>query len=545
MQGAYQGARGLGRMAMNEVLGRAMRDVLILHAEAEPDATFVRSYLVPELGIGIDRVMLSSALPLGMTLVEAIEHGVTSSRVTVVVVSSAFLAEGWAVFGESLAGHHAMRGGLLVPLLLFDCALPLRLEFRCKLDCRDPARRAAEMARLRALLDLPAPVEREIPCPYPGMRPYTAENAALFCGRSRDADGRVSRIAGGLRELYVIGPSGSGKSSLLRSGVVPRLERAVDPVVGEPFTVHVLRPGSAPAQRLAATVASLGPQRTLLVIDQLEEIFTLADRDGRRELFAKLDQLRRVPTCHLALIVRADFQGALMQSELWPHVQRSYRHEIGPLRGDDLREAITTPAGRVGVELEPALLDRLLTDAANEPGSLPLIQETLVHLWTKRERNLLTAAQYAKLGDGVASGLGVALANRADATFAALDDVGQAIAQRMFVRLVSFGENRGDTRRQQPLSALRAGEPFERLDATLQHLIEGRLLTADGDDTLGRCLSTWRTRRSSCHGRSSRRGSTRTARPSRCGATSKPTLHSGSGELSGRDTMSGCLTKGN
>lgn len=102
-------------MAMNEVLGSAMRDVLILHAEAEPDATFVRSYLVPELGIGIDRVLLSSALPLGMTLVEAIEHGVASSRVTVVVVSSAFLAEGWAVFGESLAGHHAMRGGLLVP----------------------------------------------------------------------------------------------------------------------------------------------------------------------------------------------------------------------------------------------------------------------------------------------------------------------------------------------------------------------------------------------------------------------------------------------
>jgi hypothetical protein len=70
-------------------------------------------------------------------------------------------------------------------------------------------------------------------------------------------------------------------------------------------------------------VESLGPRRALLVIDQLEQIFTLADRDGRRELFAKLDELRRVPTCHLALIVRADFQGALMQSELWPHVQRS------------------------------------------------------------------------------------------------------------------------------------------------------------------------------------------------------------------------------
>lgn len=467
--------------------GGGDKDVFILHAEDQADATFVRSYLVPELGLSSDRVLLSSALPPGMTVVQALEQGVVTSRVTVAVVSPAFLHESWSIFGETLAGYHAIYGGLLVPLLLSDCALPLRLEFRVRLDCRESGRRAAEIARLRSLLDLAAPPEREIPCPYPGMRPYTAENAALFCGRTRDIDRLVSLIAGGLRELYVIGPSGSGKSSLLRSGVVPRLERAVDPVVREPFVVQLLRPGSAPGQRLAATVGSLGSYtaRTLIVIDQLEEVFTLTDRAGRREFFAGLDKLRAIPAIHLAFALRADFQGALMQSELWPHVLRSHRHELEPLRGDALCEAISVPAQRVGVDLEPTLLERLVGDAANEPGALPLIQEALVHLWGKRERNLLTAAQYARAGDGVTSGLAVALSNRADASFAALDDIGQAIARRVFLRLVSFGEGRADTRRQQPLSALRDGLDPERFIATLHHLTECRLLTADGDETSG------------------------------------------------------------
>jgi hypothetical protein len=104
----------------------ATMDVFILHADAEPDTTFVRSYLVPALGLETGCVLLSSDLPLGIASVEAIERGVTASRVTIVVVSPALLHERWALFGEALAGHHAAQGGLLIPLLLADCALPLR-----------------------------------------------------------------------------------------------------------------------------------------------------------------------------------------------------------------------------------------------------------------------------------------------------------------------------------------------------------------------------------------------------------------------------------
>lgn len=462
------------------------RALFVLHADTERDASFVRSYLLPELGLATHDVLLSSELPLGMSVVQALESGVTSSRVTVVVVTTALLREAWPAFGEELAAHHAAHGGLLVPLLLSECSIPLRLDFRVRMDCRQPARRSAEIARLRELLDLPLPVEPEVPCPYPGMQPFTAENAALFCGRTRAIDDLVSRISGGLRELYVIGPSGCGKSSLLQSGVAPCLQRRDDAIVREPFEVHVLRPGANPGQRLAAEFRRVTLKtRVLVLIDQLEEIFTLADRTGRLEFFEKLDELRAVPKCHLCLVLRADFQGALMQSELWPHVQRSYRYEVEPLRGNALREAILAPAMRVGVEFEPMLVDRLLSDAASEPGALPLIQETLVHLWRSRERNLMTMAQYTELGNGAVSGFAVALSRRADAALTSLDAVDQAIARRLFLRLVSFGEGRDDTRRQQPVFALRSGEDTERFKNTLNHLIDARLITASDDPTVG------------------------------------------------------------
>jgi hypothetical protein len=460
-------------------------DFFILHADQ--DAEFVKISLASQLG---ERVMLSSELPLGTTVITALERGVVTSRVTVVVLSLAFLRDSWSVFGEELAGFHATRGGLLVPLVVEDCVLPLRLEFRTRLDCRDALSRAAAAGRLRELLDLPEPAPLEIPCPYPGMRPYTADNAALFCGRDADIAVLVGLVAGGVRELYVIGPSGSGKSSLLQSGVAPRLQRTGDAVVREPFDVHVLRPGSSPDQRLAPVIAALRarPARTLVVIDQLEELFTLADDAGRRAAAAQLDELRAIPTCHLAFTVRADFRRALRDSELGPRFESAHHRELEALRGDDLRTALAEPARRVGVVLESRLLDDLLDDASGEPGALPLIQEALVYPWASRDGSVLTAAQYAAMAGGAAHGLAFAMSLRADISFAALGDAGRATAQRVFLRLVSFGEGRAHTRRQQPASALRAGEPPEQFRAALQHLAESRLLTLDGDPSSGEVL---------------------------------------------------------
>ena len=192
-----------------------------------------------------------------------------------------------------------------------------------------------------------------------------------------------------------------------------------------------------------------------------------------------------------------------MTSYLWP-VDASQRVEVAPLRGDALREAIVRPAAGVGVQIEPSLVERLLADAADEPGVLPLLQETMRLLWDKVEGRLLPFAAYERLnlypavgasGAQGATGLAAAIAMKADATLAELTPDQQAISRRTFLRLVQFGEGRADTRRQQPLSALRAvaDDPvlFER---TLEHLTDHRLLTLGSVRRSGQRCGRYRAR---------------------------------------------------
>jgi hypothetical protein len=260
---------------------------------------------------------------------------------------------------------------------------------------------------------------RDLPCPYPGMRPYTADDAASFHGREAEIEELIGRLRAGEREIYVIGPSGSGKSSLVAAGVLPRLARGVAGL--RPLVVRTMRPGEQPAARLyealeaspeqpfevADCIGALLAHRArnssvLLVVDQLEELFTLASVSESEEFLAALRALRAERRCAVIVTLRADFFGALMESPLWPERRREQlsRIEVGPLRGQLLRDAIAVPARDVGVRVDPELIERLLADAASEPGVLPLLQETMVHLWEKRADQALTLTDYQALGDG-------------------------------------------------------------------------------------------------------------------------------------------------
>jgi WD40 repeat protein len=238
-----------------------------------------------------------------------------------------------------------------------------------------------------------------------------------------------------------------------------------------------------PALALADLLAAHLPSRCLLlVIDQFEELFTQAGHVERCQFIAALKALRAVDHCTMILAMRADFYPDLMASDLWP-VEFSQRREIGPLRGATLRQAIQQPAADVGVYLEASLLERLLADAADEPGVLPLVQETMVLLWDKLARRLLPLRAYERLGSERRSGLAVAIATKADATLAGLPGAQQQIARRIFLRLVQFGEGRADTRRQQTVDALRPASSDPLLfDRTLHHLIGHRLLTLSGEE---------------------------------------------------------------
>ncbi|HEX2690818.1 MAG TPA: TIR domain-containing protein, partial [Kofleriaceae bacterium] len=468
-------------------------ELFIVHAEA--DGPFIHGHLLPALGIPAERVLLSSALQIGAPIVREIERGVETSRLTIAVLTPAYMTERWTVFGEELAGHARGGGGNLVPLLLADCEVPLRLDFLVALDFRDPDRWADEAERLRDRLARPAPVPAELPCPYPGMRPYTAEHAASFHGRDAQIDEIIERLRAGEREIYVIGPSGSGKSSLVAAGVLPRLARGVSGL-GKPV-LRSLQPGDRPVERLAqvlegnaartgasvdALLARHPPSTSLLlVIDQLEELFLRTSPDERAPFLAALRGLRRDPRCMLVHTLRADCYGAFMESALWADLQGQIsRIEVAPLGRTALQAAIEQPARDLGVYFEPELVERLLADAASEPGVLPLLQETLVQLWDRRRLQLLTLADYQALGDAARSGLAIAIARRADATLRALPPAHAAIARRILLRLVSFGEGRADTRRQQPRSALRAAhDAAADFDVVLRRLIDDRLVTID------------------------------------------------------------------
>jgi hypothetical protein len=192
----------------------------------------------------------------------------------------------------------------------------------------------------------PPLLRMDLPCPYPGMRPYTTDEAAGFHGREAEIDELIGRLRAGEHEICVIGPSGSGKSSLVSAGVLPRLARGV---VGlGSYVVRSLRPGEQPAARLyealdmrpgkpfvaadciGARLAHRAHDTSmLLVVDQLEELFTLATVSERDAFLAALRELRGERRFVVIVTLRADFLGALMESSLWPEKARDQLKAMG------------------------------------------------------------------------------------------------------------------------------------------------------------------------------------------------------------------------
>ncbi len=344
-------------------------------------------------------------------------------------------------------------------------------------------------------------------CPYPGMVPFSAAEAAMFYGRE-DEISRLVMLLRKQRFLMVIGPSGSGKSSLVYAGLLPALAQSRYFEQGS-WLVRSMRPGSLPAntlrqllevendsaeidnQVLDRLIEKNSPaQKLLLVVDQFEEVFTLADRDEQTLFIAQLLAIRLLPNVVLIMTFRADFYSNLMNSYLWP-LDASERVEVAPLRGEALHQAIEKPAAAVGVKIENNLINQLVADAADEPGALPLLQETMSLLWDEMDNRALSLNDYqnlsrhAGIGDsGKVTGLAVAIAMKADRTLQELSISQRTIARRTFLRLIQFGEGRADTRRQLPISALHSAndKPGE-LEQTLEHLTENRLLTRSGGES--------------------------------------------------------------
>jgi len=489
-------------------------DLFISYAEA--DRAWVEGYLLDALTQARVRCHSEAAFALGVPRLLEFERAIQQSQRTLLVLSSAYLAEGFSQFTDLLAQSYGLETATwpVIPLILHPVELPPRLAMLTALDGTDPAEWPAVVERLCAELQRPVPGPApKPPCPYPGMVPFSEADSDRFFGRDEEVQELLERLR--LHPFVtVIGPSGSGKSSLVFAGLVPALRESGLFGPGG-WLVRTLRPGETPLAALTAALdgdpstgsgqAAANPtqavsdllsthpdaRRLLLVVDQFEELFTLARADVEPFQQALL-RLAETPNCYVVLTVRADFYPDLMAAPLWREIQ-AHRAEVLPLDEDGLRQAIVRPAEDAGVFVETALVERLVADAGREPGVLPLVQETLVLLWEKVERRflplraydalVLSARDYRELGGVQLTGLQVAMARRADAALAGLMPEQQAVARRIFLRLVQFGEGRADTRRQQPVAALRvAGDEPGAFDRTLEHLTGNRLLTLSGEE---------------------------------------------------------------
>jgi WD40 repeat protein/class 3 adenylate cyclase len=303
----------------------------------------------------------------------------------------------------------------------------------------------------------------DVPCPYKGLIPFEADDTDLFFGREH----LVEDLAGRLETapfLAVVGASGSGKSSLVRAGVVPELQRR-----DGSLSMAVFSPGERPLAELTAA----GEAR-LIVVDQFEEVFTLCrDEDERRAFIdALLDAAERGR--HVVVVVRADFYGHCAAYPRLASELEDHQGLVGPMREEELRRAIERPAEYAGLILEPGLVEGILRDVVGEPGALPLLSHSLLETWKRRSGRMLTLIGYLQAG-----GVQGAIAKTAETVYReALSPAQQALARNIFVRLTELGEGTEDTRRRVAISELTPrAEQAGDVDQVLRTLADARLVT--------------------------------------------------------------------
>ncbi|MCL4299437.1 MAG: protein kinase [Anaerolineae bacterium] len=336
--------------------------------------------------------------------------------------------------------------------------------------------------------------------PFKGLQYFDEADADLFFGRELLTAKLVARLSpaslqgeggGGGHFLAIVGASGSGKSSLVRAGLLPALRRgepladgSLPPEGSAHWPIHIITPTAHPLENLATSLTQDSesvtaittlmddlardprslhlyvrrllnkkveknlplPPRLLLVVDQFEELFTLCRDEAERRAF--VDNLLTVslPTLHSSTLVvitlRADFYAHCAQYDHLREALARQQEYIGPMNTTELRRAIEEPARQGGWTFEPGLVDFLLEEVGDEPGALPLLSHALLETWQRRRSRTLTFGGYRESG-----GVRGAIAKTADRVWKKLEPEEQFAARNIFLRLTELGEGTQDTRR--------------------------------------------------------------------------------------------------
>lgn len=319
----------------------------------------------------------------------------------------------------------------------------------------------------------------EVRNPFKGLRAFKETDAADFFGRDELVAELIEHVAHH-RFTAVVGPSGSGKSSVVRAGLLPEIRRGALDVAGD-VMITEMYPGSYPFEELesalvkvavtptAGTMADLlGDDRGMLrvakqilpdddselvlVIDQFEELFSLTtDADVRQRFLSSLVEVARDERSRVRIVVtmRADYFDRPLEHAEFGDVLRSGLVPVAVPREHELAAAISRPAGTSGLEFEAGLVARIVRDVADQPGALPLLQYALTTLVERRQGRLLDVEAYEQIG-----GVEGALAIRAEEIFQALSPRAKHAAREVFLRLVRVDDHAGDTRRRAGRSEL-------------------------------------------------------------------------------------------
>ncbi|WP_372409320.1 helix-turn-helix domain-containing protein [Streptomyces luteireticuli] len=369
-------------------------------------------------------------------------------------------------------------------------------------------------------------------CPYQGLAPFGTKDARWFFGRDDAIAGIVTELTQRIRTtgpLLVMAPSGAGKSSVLRAGLLPALARGVLPVDdSHTWPVVLLTPGEHPVEELliqmaVATGGSLqllrkaldeGPESlsaairaatdsksaesssaSLIIVDQFEETFTLCRDERERTVFVEAllalasgrgDDGSGIPSALVVLGIRADFYDrCLTYPGLAASSQRGHI-ALGPMNDAQLREVITAPARECGLEVEAGLVEVLLRDAGLGPngtpefgtpcsGALPLLSHALLSTWQHRENAKLTVAGYELTG-----GISGAVAATAERAYTSLSRTQRAVARRVLLQLVHVGTDKVTGHRIRHANLLDSS-PAGPVETVLETFTQARLLTMDAD----------------------------------------------------------------
>ncbi|MCB0069162.1 MAG: tetratricopeptide repeat protein, partial [Caldilineaceae bacterium] len=417
-----------------------------------------------------------------------------------------------------LLARHGLRGAALQQFE--SCKRILEAELGV-----EPSVETLELAQQIHNNTLPTEPDPDLESPYKGLRAFGVTDAADYFGRESVID-NLQRILLTRSVVVIIGPSGSGKSSLLRAGLLPNLmaggmaapDEPARPRIDSTWAVIECRPGSEPFVSLAQAIAGSSftradatvlaahlradgtrvtdhitipaGTRALLCIDQFEELYTLCPSIEVRRAFIDLiintirpDEAGR-PSLSIIGTLRADFVSQALAYRPLADLLQTGGLILGAMDRNELRRAIQEPARNRGVTFEAGLVERLLDDVGEEPGNLPLLQFALSELWLHREGDKLTHDAYDTIG-----GVGGALANYADTIYGQLTPDEEILARRLFVQLVQPGDETGDTRR--PTVRTELGEDTWRLArrlADLRLVVTGRNLNEESVELIHEAL---------------------------------------------------------